>query len=239
MRRTSTSAAAAMLAVLSTACSNQPQPERQIELLVTQREMQGATIEELEEERAQLVDELDGLHDTVRDQHEEIGRLRTANQRLVARQATALLDEITRLRRELRRLKESRASLQPLTRAHLALTTPVTGTFEGPFDEALAALSAKIDFPIRLMAADLAEQRIPRIRHVSVTATERPAEEVLARMLLEANPYPNLRSLTDPKMRLAYVVDDAGNPPGGSIVVTTRRRALERGTYMGTYRLPE
>jgi hypothetical protein len=97
-----------------------------------------------------------------------------------------------------------------------------------PFDEAVALLSAKSRIPIRIEAVDFAEQKIPKIRVVALKGPRRTAQDLLCDALRQGNDYA-VHSLADPRLEIVYVVDRRAGQGKETLVITTRKRAAQRG----------
>lgn len=112
-------------------------------------------------------------------------------------------------------------------RLDMKLTMKATGTLE----QLLTQISSLTGLPIRIQSDDLGEARIPRIRDLELAAVAQPIRQLLAELLIKANPDPTEpQSPADPKLLLVYVVANDLNADGRQeILVTTRKRAAQRG----------
>jgi hypothetical protein len=119
-------------------------------------------------------------------------------------------------------------------RLDMRLSLKTTGTL----DQILAQISSLTATPIRVQSEDLGEARIPRIREIELVADEQPAREVLAELLIKANPDPTEpQSPADPKLLVVYVVANNFDRDGRQeILVTTRKRAAQRGIMPAVFK---
>jgi hypothetical protein len=110
----------------------------------------------------------------------------------------------------------------------LKLQMRVPHRIEGTLEEAVAAISKWTTIPIRFEGRDLGEAGIPKIHQVDLAGGNAPAHKLLADALLQTNLYP-VTSLADPQLNIVYVVQNLGDMGHESLVITSRKRAAERG----------
>ena len=92
---------------------------------------------------------------------------------------------------------------------------------------ALEMLSEDIGVPIQIAGRDLQLEGITKNQSFSLELRNRPAQEILLEVLLQANPDRTANGPMDPKQKLVYVVREPKNEKP-VIIVTTRAAALIR-----------
>ena len=98
---------------------------------------------------------------------------------------------------------------------------------EGTLEEAVAELSHWTRIPIRFEIGDLGEAGIPKIHQVEL-AGEVPVGKLLGEALCQTNLY-RVSSLADPQLNVVYVIQNAGDLGNESLLITSRKRAAQRG----------
>jgi hypothetical protein len=94
---------------------------------------------------------------------------------------------------------------------------------------AFEQLSQDIGVEIIILGPDLQADGITRNQQLAIDMQDRPAEEILVKILRAANPDKSATGPADPRQKLVYVVKPKS--PGGpeAVFITTRARAAERG----------
>ena len=109
---------------------------------------------------------------------------------------------------------------------------------EGTLEEALAELSRWTRIPIRFEASDLREASIPKIHYVELAGGDVSAGKLLADALRQTNLHP-VSSLADPLLNVVYVIQNAGDLGNESLLITSRKRAAQRGKLPAEFTLKE
>jgi hypothetical protein len=90
-------------------------------------------------------------------------------------------------------------------------------------------LSSDTGVPITILGGDLQLEGITQNQSFGIDVQDQPAEKILARILLLANPDKTVKELTDPHQTLVYVIRPGRLGQMGTVVVTTRKQAAARG----------
>jgi hypothetical protein len=90
-------------------------------------------------------------------------------------------------------------------------------------------LSSDTGVPITILGGDLQLEGITQNQSFGIDVQDQPAEEILARILLLANPDKTVKELADPHQTLVYVIRPGSPGQMGTVVVTTRAQAAARG----------
>jgi hypothetical protein len=98
----------------------------------------------------------------------------------------------------------------------------------GGLDDIVSYLSSEAKVPIVVNVDDLAEVQVPRIRYVKVHCDNATVEQALSQAIVWANPH-FVRSLEDPRLELVYVLSEPDQAEPARLIVTTRKRAAQRG----------
>jgi antitoxin component of RelBE/YafQ-DinJ toxin-antitoxin module len=108
----------------------------------------------------------------------------------------------------------------------------------GSLEEVLTRIARQSGIPIRVLANDLKEEMIPAIRQLDLHYVNMTFEQILADVMLKGNLYPTEAStVSDPKLKLVYVVTNADAGGRQEILVTTRKRAGERGLLPAAFQV--
>jgi hypothetical protein len=99
---------------------------------------------------------------------------------------------------------------------------------QGTLEEAVAELSAWTQVPMRFELGDLGEAGIPKIHEVDLTGGDVSVAALLGEALCQTNLH-RVSSLADPQLIVVYVIQNAGQLGNESLLITSRRRAKERG----------
>ncbi len=102
------------------------------------------------------------------------------------------------------------------------------GRIKGPLEEALAELSEWTTIPIHFEPGDLREAGIARIHDVELIGGNVSAGKLLADALRQTNHH-RVSSLADPLLNVVYVIQNAGDLGNESLLITSRKRAAQRG----------
>ena len=110
------------------------------------------------------------------------------------------------------------------------LKLPVTVSFErDSLENALKQLSTDMGVKIEILGNDLKLDGITKNQPLGLDMKNKPAEEVLGQIMLQANPDRTVKKLSDDVKKLVYVVKPAEGGGEDVILVTTRAKAAERG----------
>ena len=110
------------------------------------------------------------------------------------------------------------------------LKLPVTVSFErDSLENALKQLSAEMGVKIEILGNDLKLDGITKNQPLGLDMKNKPAEEVLGQIMLQANPDRTVKKLSDDVQKLVYVTKPAAGGVEDVILVTTRAKAAERG----------
>lgn len=167
-----------------------------------------------EQRSSEQVRSLDSKFRELDEQLKTLRQTQTAFEEATLRDLKAIKDRLDQLGRKFDQLPVE-------TKLQMNIPFDIKGTFE----ESVATLAKFTGVPIRIESRDLAEARIPKIRYVELAAGNRAAQ-LLQQAVSEAN-VSRTASLADPQQVLVYVL--RGSKPRQGVVVTTRRRAAERG----------
>ncbi len=106
------------------------------------------------------------------------------------------------------------------------LEKPVSVRFSrDTLEMAVHLLSEEMGVEIKILGGDLQLDGITKNQSFALDEKNKPAEEILLKILRLANPDKTATGPADPKQKLVYVID----PKGPSILVTTRAAAAKRG----------
>ncbi|MCE9552764.1 MAG: protein kinase [Planctomycetes bacterium] len=110
------------------------------------------------------------------------------------------------------------------------LKLPVTVSFErDSLENALKQLSTDMGVKIEILGNDLKLDGITKNQPLGLDMKNKPAEEVLGQIMLQANPDRTVKKLSDDVQKLVYVVKPGAGGGEDVILVTTRAKAAERG----------
>ena len=102
------------------------------------------------------------------------------------------------------------------------------GRIKGTLEEAVAELSEWTKIPMHFEIGDLGEAGIPKIHEVELTGGDVSVAQLLGDALCQSNLY-RVNSLADPQLVVVYVIQNAGRLGNESLLITSRKRAKERG----------
>jgi hypothetical protein len=102
------------------------------------------------------------------------------------------------------------------------------GRINATLEEAVAELSAWSKIPMRFEVGDLGEAGIPKIHEVELTGGDVSVAKLLGDALCQTNLH-RVSSLADPQLIVVYVIQNAGQLGNESLLITSRKRAKERG----------
>jgi serine/threonine protein kinase len=121
---------------------------------------------------------------------------------------------------------------QPVARTvREKLQQPITLSFpKESLEAALSLFAREAGVEVQILGADLQLDGITKNQAiVGFSVENRPAVEVLRAILLKANPDPDAKKLTDPAMKLVYVIKPKSGRSGEVVYVTTRDAVAKRG----------
>jgi hypothetical protein len=141
------------------------------------------------------------------------------------RDIARLQDEIEGLRRE-HTMVDILLERVPATRLKLKADL----RFGGTLDDVLAQMAVRAGIPMRVLAGDLKEEMIPTNRRLELDYKNMTYEQILGDLMLKGSvELAEVSTLSDPKLKLVYVITNPDATGGQEILVTTRKRAGERG----------
>lgn len=109
-------------------------------------------------------------------------------------------------------------------------------TVNGTLEDIVPGMEEILKIPIHVQFIDLSEDRIPVIREISFRKTQ-TAHEHLLDLLRQANPE-HVESVSDPKLRIVYVIGHVASSTKQWVIITSRKRAQERGALPACFKLP-
>jgi len=117
------------------------------------------------------------------------------------------------------------------------LKQPVTLSFErDSLENALKQLSTELSVKIEIIGNDLKLDGITKNQPLGLDMKNRPAEEVLGEIMLQANPDRTVKKLSDDVQKLVYVVKPAAAGGEDMILITTRTKAAEHGELPAVFK---
>ena len=123
-----------------------------------------------------------------------------------------------------------RSHLEPIRTLVEKLARPVSLVFERDTLEAsLKLLSDEMGIPVVILGNDLKLDGITKNQSFGIDLKEKPAAEILQRILFLANPDKTAKKLSDPQQKLIYVLKPKYQDGEDTILITTRAQAAARG----------